>query len=91
MTPDSSYSFTRSGPNAVTSSTGHTIETLGRAGIRVGLEHGAIEVDSEMLHSPMSLVIYRNSIPTTLGVHADVPLDEIVQGLRWAGFTVELI
>ena len=85
------YSFTRPGPNSLTSSTGHTIETIGRAGIRVGLAEGSIDIDSEMLDPPMSLVIYRDSLPVTLVFPLDGLLDEVVQGLQWAGYSVELI
>ena len=87
----SEYTFCWIGPNNIASSSGHTIETLDRAGICVALPEGSLEIDSEMLSSPMSLVIYRNSVPNNLSLPASVLLDEIVQGLKWAGFSVELI
>lgn len=86
-----SFEFVHSGPNLVTSSSGHTIETLGRAGIRVGLGDSFIEIDSEMLHPPMSLVIYAGSIPSAVPIPVVELLDEVIQALRWAGFEVEVI
>jgi hypothetical protein len=85
------FEFSRSSANVITSSSGHTIQILGRAGLRVGMGDATIEIDSEMLHAPMSLVIYSGSIPTASPVPPAEILDEVRQGLQWAGFEVEVI
>jgi hypothetical protein len=68
-----------------------TIETLGRVGIRVGLGGSFVELDSEMLHPPMSVMIYAASIPPTVPMPVAELLDEVIQALRWAGFEVRVV
>ena len=87
---DSRWTFLRSSPNLIKSSSGHTIEILGRAGLRVVIGDWIIEVDSEMLAVGRSLVIYSGSIPDNLDVPRSEILEEVRQGLESDGFRVEV-
>jgi hypothetical protein len=87
----SMFEFSQQGPNHISSSTGHTIEILGRAGLRVNLGDAMIEIDSEMLQPPMSIAIYSASIPDASPTPAAEIPDEVIKGLEWAGFSVEVI
>lgn len=88
---DSRWTFFRPQPNFIRSSSGHTIEILGRAGLRVVIGDWIIEVDSEMLAVGRSLVIYSGSIPDNLDVPRSEILEEVRQGLESDGFRVEVI
>ncbi|GIF23424.1 hypothetical protein BJ973_004036 [Actinoplanes tereljensis] len=85
------YQFSQPGPNLIASSSGRTLEILGRAGLRYHVNGVAIEIDSEMLHPPMSLVIYSDSIPMGTPLPASEILEETIKALEYAGFTVEVI
>ena len=85
------YEFTQVSTNVIGSSSGRTIQLLGRAGLRVTLDGDVVDVNSEMLASPMSIAIYSNSIPTEVSARVPDLLDEVVAGLKWAGFTVQLV
>ena len=85
------FEFSQQGPNHISSSTGHSIEILGRAGLRVDLGDATIEIDSEMLNTPMSIAMYPASIPEATPTPAPDILHEVIKGLEWAGFGVEVI
>jgi hypothetical protein len=77
--------------NHISSSTGHSIEILSRAGLRVHLGDATIEIDSEMLDPPMSIAIYPETIPEASPTPAAEIFDEVIKGLEWAGFSVQVI
>lgn len=85
------YGFSQPSPNLIVSTSGHTIEILGRAGLRVGLGDTTVDIDSEMLNPPMSLVIYTGSVPASTPVPPHELMREVVSALEWAGFTVDQI
>ena len=85
------FAFTRVGPNAVLSSAGHRIETIGRAGMVFEAAGLTIEIDSEMLAPPMSIGVYATSIAALAPLTPAEILDEVVQGLKFLGFEVQVI
>lgn len=85
------HEFSQAGPNLIRSSSGRSIELLGRAGILYRFDGTAIEISSEMLHTPMSVGIYAKSIPTGLSLSAAEILEETIGALEFAGFTVAVV
>jgi len=91
MVTGSMFDFSLPSPNLIVSSTGHRVQILGPVGLRFSLDDTTIEIDSEMLAPPMSIGIYTASIPEDLPTSRADILDEVIQGLESAGFTVETI
>lgn len=82
-------SFRKLSPNTIQNDSGSSLQILGRTGIRVDVDGQTYTIDSEMLASPMSIVLYRNSISPEAGASVDMIFEFACNALQWAGFTVE--
>jgi len=75
-------------PNVIESDDG-TIRIRGRAGLEVNFRGESVQVSSEMLAPPMSIVLYTRGSDAIKSDRAEEILSFVVEGLVSAGFRVE--
>lgn len=68
--------FTSPRPNLYVSSTGYSVEVLGRTGLRYTERNRSLTIDSETLDGPSGMGIYRRSIAHWDAPHANDPLSQ---------------
>lgn len=82
--------FRKMSPTFVRDDSGSSLELLGRTGLQVAVDGQIYTIDSEMLVSPMTIAVYRDSISPASDASAGV-FEFACAALQWFGFTVESI
>jgi len=83
------YHFEMQGPLLIGSSTGHSVEILGRAGLRFHGEGEVIDIDSEMsVTEGNALLLDPLSIPNDAILSREQILEEVLAALKFARFAV---
>ena len=78
------------GTDAARTPTGAIVRVLGREGLSYATSDGAIEIDAEMLATPMAVAIYPASMVSPF-LPAEEVLTDLLGALDHLGFAVQII